>query len=53
MEHVIAGVKASKAYFCGKCEHEWQVIDQPADPPAVIEGRRQPRTINIGPKRRS
>jgi predicted RNA-binding Zn-ribbon protein involved in translation (DUF1610 family) len=53
MEHVITGVKASKAYFCGKCEYEWHVLDQLTDSPAVIKGRRRPRTINIGPKRRS
>ncbi len=53
LEHVITGTKASRAYFCGKCEHEWQTLDHPADTPAIIEGRRQPRTINLGPKRRA
>jgi hypothetical protein len=51
MEHVITGIRASKAYFCGSCEHAWNVDEQLLKPRPGVERRRKPRALTLGPKR--
>jgi hypothetical protein len=50
VEHVIKGITASRAFYCGACEHQWSIDDlravAPPRPPLP-----KPRTRSYGPKR--
>lgn len=52
MERVITGSLATKAYFCGSCEHGWQVSDRPVEPPLDPNQRRKPQAFTYGPRKR-
>jgi hypothetical protein len=52
VEHVIKAGSASRAFYCGACEHTWSIADQreaSAPPPPPFP---KPRTRRYGPKRR-
>jgi hypothetical protein len=53
VEHVIKGATASRAFYCGGCEHQWSIADlrEPAAP--LRPPFPKPRTRSYGPKRRS
>ena len=51
VEHVIKGGTASRAFYCGACEHQWSIDElrvtvTPPRPPLP-----KPRTRSYGPKR--
>ena len=52
VEYIITGKAASRLFYCGGCEYQWSIADQPpiADvPPSPFP---KPRTRQYGPKRR-
>jgi hypothetical protein len=54
VEHVIKGGAASRAFYCGGCEHTWSIAEQiePVTPAPVRAPFPKPRTRSYGPKRR-
>jgi hypothetical protein len=51
VEHVITGKLASRAYYCGGCDHEWCVDEHPPIPPPTFSPLPKARTRRYGPKR--
>ena len=53
VEHVIKAGSATRAFYCGACEHTWSIAEQlePTAPPAPLP-LPKPRTRSYGPKRR-
>jgi hypothetical protein len=52
-ERIIKGADVSRVFFCGACEHEWQVYDPgaPTPPIAPQPPLRKPRSRRFGPTR--
>lgn len=52
VEHVIKAGSASRAFYCGGCEHTWSIVEQhePMVPPRPPFPK--PRTRSYGPKQR-
>jgi hypothetical protein len=51
-EHVIKGNVFAKSFYCGACEHQWSVADDPK-PAASFRQLPKPRTRSYGPKQRT
>ena len=49
VEWVISGRRVIQAYYCGHCDHDWQVEGLP---PPETRDRRRGRTQILGGKRR-
>ena len=47
MDHVIRGAKATLAYYCGYCGHQWVLSQGPAEPPK-FSPLPKPRTRRFG-----
>ena len=51
VEHVIKAGSATRAFYCGACEHQWSIVE-PAEPAAAPPPPvSKPRTRSYGPNR--
>jgi hypothetical protein len=52
IEHVITGTTATRAFYCGGCDHQWSTTEQPLTAGPIDSALSKPRTRQYGPKRR-
>jgi hypothetical protein len=52
VETIIKGGMASRAFYCGGCEHQWTIADPPKIVIPPLPPLPKPRTRSYGPKRR-
>jgi hypothetical protein len=52
VETIIKGGMASRAFYCGGCEHQWSIADPPKVAILPLPRLPKPRTRSYGPKRR-
>jgi hypothetical protein len=43
-ENVINGKSAMRMFYCGRCEHQWSVVDAPPPPARPVTPMSKPRT---------
>ena len=51
-ENVITGTSCMRLFYCGRCEHQWSVLDTPTLPPSTSPPTSKRRTQSSGPARR-